>query len=203
MWYVYRQQGDRPCYDKRNNPIQQQLLATTQYGFLRGRSWLTNLLSVVNMVTEAMDEDWDINLYLLILSEAFEAVNQLMICAKFAALGIAEHLVIWIGTFLAVQTFQLCIGNALSNVALPTSIAPQRSNTSSPLFIITINDLSGEQQLFCSMLIDNTKVGGKTKLTYYRWKNGQLEMALFHTPQKANTNPLCRTFTWPCCSQTR
>lgn len=70
------------------------LLFESAPGLLSDRWHLTNLLRVVNVVSEATGEGSYTNLCLLNFSKAFDVVKSRIIYAKLAALKIADHQVI-------------------------------------------------------------------------------------------------------------
>lgn len=140
---------------------QQQLLDNALHGFLSGQYCRINPLIAMNRFNKAMNEVSDVNLCLSEINKTFHAVNHRMICAKLIALGISDHLVTWIMNFLTANPFQVRFGNALSNEVSASSGVPQDLVIDLHLFLVMIIDLSGERQLFCSMLANVTKMEAK------------------------------------------
>lgn len=79
------------------------------------------------MVTNAMNEGSDVGLYFLDFTKAFDVVNYRTFWAKFTAVAVIDHLVTYIRSLLAAKTFQVRIGNAMSNVRLAANSVPQAS----------------------------------------------------------------------------
>lgn len=88
-------------------------------------AYLTNLLSVVNMVTKAIYEGSNIDHYFLDFSKAFDIVTGM-------------------NNILAARPFQVCIGNAQSYEASVPCGVPQGSIISPLYFLVMINDLPDE-----------------------------------------------------------
>lgn len=63
----------------------QYLLHGAQHDFVRGRSYLMKLLSVLNMVTELMGKEEYVDIYFLYFSKAIDIANHKIICANIDA----------------------------------------------------------------------------------------------------------------------
>ena len=77
------------------------LISSVQHGFTERRSWLTNLLISLEMITKAVDEDCPVDTIYFDFSEAFDTVPHYRLLHKLKSMGINKNTFLWIKYFLS------------------------------------------------------------------------------------------------------
>ena len=139
--------------------ITNSLLKSTQHGFIKNKSTVTNLLEFFEYVSRSLDEGKSVDAIYLDFSKAFDKVpiNKLLI--KLKAHGIEGTLLKWIGDWLTDRKQRTVINGQFSDWITVLSGVPQGSVLGPVAFIIFINDidLCVTRQLV-NKFADDTKV---------------------------------------------
>jgi len=83
-------------------------LSDTQHGFVKGRSCTTQLLKVVDKLSELMDEGMNMDIVFLDFSKAFDSVPHQRLLLKLQNYGVSGPVLEWIRSFFTVQTSASC-----------------------------------------------------------------------------------------------
>ena len=110
-------------------------------GSLPGRSCQTNLLIMLNCITEATDKIIITDVIYLDLAKAFVSVPHKRLIYKLSKYGITGNLLRWISNFLSKRRQYVRVNLALSEGKSVISGVPQRSILGPILFIFYTNDL--------------------------------------------------------------
>ena len=110
-------------------------------GSLPGRSCQTNLLIMLNCITEATDKIIITDVIYLDLAKAFVSVPHKRLIYKLSKYGITGNLLLWISNFLSKRRQYVRVNLALSEEKSVISGVPQRSILGPILFIFYTNDL--------------------------------------------------------------
>ncbi|GAB0182690.1 mitochondrial enolase superfamily member 1 [Grus japonensis] len=94
MWHVQDNQAIRP----------------SQHGVMKGRSCLTNLISLCDKVTHIVDEEEDVDVVYLDFSKAFHTISHSILLEKLAARGLDRCTLHW-GSVLGPVLFNLFIND--------------------------------------------------------------------------------------------
>ena len=118
-----------------------QLLSEKQYGFMKGRSTVTQLLKVMDDWTRWLENGGQIDVVYTDLEKAFDKVPHKMLIAKLKTLKLSESVIKWIESFLMNRRQRVKINDSMSRWTPVVSGIPQGTVLGPLLFIIYINDI--------------------------------------------------------------
>nr|CAI5844474.1 unnamed protein product [Callosobruchus analis] len=135
-----------------------QLISTTQHGFMRNRSTVTNLVELTQDVSEVLDNRGQVDVAYTDFSKAFDRISHSGIIGKLPCFGFSDQLVKLLSSYLSDRMQYVFYNGYSSHQYRATSGVPQGSNLGPLSFLYFINDLS--DHLTCSKLLfaDDLKI---------------------------------------------
>ena len=136
------------------------IITKEQYGFLERRSTCTQLLSTLNLWSQAINNKLLTDTFYLDFSKAFDTVAHKKLIIKLEGYGIKFELLQWISSFLHGRTQSVSIDNVQSQHLQVNSGVPQGSVLGPLLFIVFINDIVNclEDECHIKLFADDAKI---------------------------------------------
>ena len=141
--------------------VKHKLINTSQHGFLKARSCLTNLLCFLEEITKWVDDGSPVDVVYLDFQKAFDKVPHQRLLLKLKAHGIGNDVINWIEEWLTHRRQGVTVDGEISNWKSVLSGVPQGSVLGPILFFNTyiyIDDLEDDISSKVLKLADDTKV---------------------------------------------
>ena len=111
---------------------------------MKGRLWLTNLISFYDWVTRLVDEGKAVDVVYLDFSKAFDTVSHSILLGKLAAHGLDRYTLLWVRNWLEGRAQQVVV-NGVKSSWRPATVM------SRPCCVISLKTI-------CSIIFPGTEV---------------------------------------------
>ena len=138
--------------------VKHKLLNSSQHGFLKARSCLTNMLCFLEEITKWIDVGSPVDIIYLDFQKAFDKVPHQRLLLKLKAHGIGDSITDWIEQWLTDRRQRVVVDGEVSNWKSVLSGVPQGSVLGPILFLIYINDLDVSITSNILKFADDTKL---------------------------------------------
>ena len=138
--------------------VKHKLLNSSQHGFLKARSCLTNMLCFLEEITKWIDVGSPVDIIYLDFQKAYDKVPHQRLLLKLKAHGIGVSITDWIEQWLTDRRQRVVVDGEVSNWKLVLSGVPQGSVLGPILFLIYINDLDDSITSNILKFADDTKL---------------------------------------------
>ena len=143
--------------------VKHKLINTSQHGFLKARSCLTNLLCFFEEITKWVDDGSPVHVIYLDFQKAFDKVPHQRLILKLKSHGMGNSIINWIEQWLTDRRQRVVIDGEVSSWKSVLSGVPQGSVLGPILFLVYINDLEEGVTGKILKFADDTKLFTKTK----------------------------------------
>ena len=130
--------------------------------FLKHRSFVTQLLHVIDDLSDMFDNGDPIDIIYLDFKKAFDKVSHQRLAVKLVSYGIASKLLEWISCFLYNRLQWVKVGTSCSNKSTVTNGIPQGRILGPTLFAMYINYFPNCLTSQCRMFADDLKIYDKS-----------------------------------------
>ena len=138
--------------------LENNLLSPRQYGFINGRSTVTQLLSYLDSCATKIAKGEVVDVVYLDFQKAFDTVPHARLIKKLEAYGIDGEMLSWITEYLKNRTQVVTINGESSTIGDVISGIPQGTVLGPLLFVIYINDILDNINSDGLLFADDTKI---------------------------------------------
>ena len=143
--------------------ITYQLINPSQYGFLKARFCLTNVLCFFEEITKWVDEGSPVDVIFLDFQKAFDKVPHQRLILKLKSHGMGNSVINWIERWLTDRRQRVVVDGEFSSWKSVLSGVPQGSVLGPIIFLVYIHDLEDGVTGSILKFADDTKLFRKTK----------------------------------------
>ena len=129
-------------------------ISKNQYGFIKGRSTVLQLLKIFDDWTECLESGGQIDCVYMDFEKAFDTVPHKRLISKLKSYNVNSTIINWVAALLKARQFKVTVNGKSSCFFDVISGIPQGSILGPLLFIIYINDLPDE----CSSLLSRLNI---------------------------------------------
>ena len=129
-----------------------------QSGFRPGDSTVNQLVFIIHKIYQALEQGKEVRMVFLDISKAFDKVWHKELFCKLESLGVRDHLLKWIKSYLSERMQRIVIDDQSSDWMQIDAGVPQGSVLCPLLFLIYINDITSDLQSDSFLYADDTSL---------------------------------------------
>ena len=141
-----------------NHMTENNLFSNAQHGFIKGKSCVTQLLEFMEEITQAIDNNDEVDIIYLDFCKAFDKVLHRRLLQKLYAYGIRGKVHSWVQEFLTDRKQRVIVNGSQSTWKNVTSGIPQGSVLGPVLFLVFINDFPDIINVLIKLFADDAKL---------------------------------------------
>lgn len=135
------------------------LITTSQHGFIKNRSTVTNLTEFTNIASNVIESGSQLDVVYTDFSKAFDKIDHELLLLKLCKIGIHSWTLKWLRSYLCGRKQYVNVNGVHSFVFNVLSGVPQGSHLGPLLFILFINDITScFKYSNCLMYADDLKL---------------------------------------------
>ena len=138
--------------------LENNLLSPRQYGFINGRSTVTQLLTYLDSCATKVANGEVVDVVYLDFQKAFDTVPHARLIKKLEAYGIDGEILSWITEYLKNRTQVVTVNGEPSTIGAVISGIPQGTVLGPLLFVVYINDILDNINSDGLLFADDTKI---------------------------------------------
>jgi hypothetical protein len=138
--------------------VANRLFNDSQFGFLRGKSCVLQLLDCLDYITRAIDEGDCADMIYMDFAKAFDKVPHRRLCKKLRSYGVSGKMLRVLESFLSDRTQQVVVHGTASAMIPVVSGVPQGSVLGPTLFLFYIDDIDQGITSIIRKFADDTKL---------------------------------------------
>ena len=138
--------------------ITKDIFIPNQFGFMKGKSCLSQLLTVFHDWAHNRNSGLPTNVAFLDFTKAFDSVSHERLLLKVHAYGIRDSLLSWVRSFLTNRQQRVVLRGHYSSWTAVVSGVPQGTVLGPILFLIYINDITRNVESQSKLFADDMKV---------------------------------------------
>ena len=118
--------------------VANELLHSSQHGFMNSKSCQTNLLEYLDTLTRLVDQGYNVDVIYLDFAKAFDKVPHLRLLQKLQSCGISGQVLTWIGCWLSDRKQRVVLDGHVSEWLPVTTGVPQGSVLGRCCFVVVV-----------------------------------------------------------------
>ena len=134
------------------------VIVPEQHGFVLRKSVVTNLLEMVDRISDGIDKGFHVLVVFLDFAKAFDRVCHTSLRAKLIACKFCPGIVDWVSDFLSRRQQRVVMGQHTADWVDVSSGVPQGSVLGPLLFVIFINDMPAAVSHLVRLFADDSKL---------------------------------------------